>query len=409
MFMISAPNNMRCSAYTLAETVNQARLLRIHDLLDVNPFWLEQAIGTRFPRELFPMKYEFIKVSSDGIIDTGTTYGVRIAFADYWATLTSTRTKWSTFKHSSGSDGLVATSVWGTMRMWLQENLQLLNFIPHESGSLDSKLFGWGYPAADPNVYSGLESIWKMWRKMPQTLPAVYHLFYSELSTLELAVDALINVISTHIPSTSRFSGIWSDAPHGTSIALRDEANDSTTRLLNLRERCKCVLDCWNAKGAMSQRQSTSSDPSPGRSAKYLALWKEKDVPTLPTTHDHRLGYPKPAIPCEQHSCVCIESDPAGQARKLTEHSAQKECAIGLFPSSVFSDPGEGILRNIPRRLVLDTNDKPVAELTKWKEGVVVGCLEMIHRIHAFCEDVRVIPEVAESIRPWEWRTAYIV
>lgn len=153
--MTTAPNSLRCSAYTLAETINQARLLRSHDLLDVNPFWLEQRVGTQFPREVFEIKYEFIKITSDRIIDTGTTYGIRIPFAEYWCTLTTTRTKWSTFKHSSGSEGLVATSVWGTMRMWLQENLQLLNFIPHDTGSFDPNFSGGLVPPQTPERTPG--------------------------------------------------------------------------------------------------------------------------------------------------------------------------------------------------------------------------------------------------------------
>lgn len=80
-----------------------------------------------------------------------------------------------------------------------------------------------------------------------------------------------------------------------------------------------------------------------------------------------------------------------------------------MLLSSVFSDPGQGVLRNIPKQLRYGIDAKPPAELKEWKQGVVVGCLELIYRIDSFCDDVRVIPDVAELIRPWEWRTAYIV
>ncbi|EJT46578.1 hypothetical protein A1Q1_04755 [Trichosporon asahii var. asahii CBS 2479] len=313
--MTTAPNSLRCSAYTLAETINQARLLRSHDLLDVNPFWLEQRVGTQFPREVFEIKYEFIKITSDRIIDTGTTYGIRIPFAEYWCTLTTTRTKWSTFKHSSGSEGLVATSVWGTM---------------------------------------------------------------------------------PHVPSTTKFSDLWGDTPHGMPIVRREEANDSATRLLNLKERCKSVIECWEVQGAMAQGGKghlSASDVNVLHIAELFKQWKEKDIPEMPEKHSFEYGYPEPA-------------EPSGA---LTDHAAQVECKMGLLLSSVFSDPGQGVLRNIPKRLRYGIDAKPPAELKEWKQGVVVGCLELIYRIDSFCDDVRVIPDVAELIRPWEWRTAYIV
>lgn len=151
-----------------------------------------------------------------------------------------------------------------------------------------------------------MESVWKMWRKRQGTHLVVFHLFYSQLSHLELAVDALINVISAHVPSTTKFSDLWGDTPHGMPIVRREEANDSATRLLNLKERCKSVIECWEVQGAMAQGGKghlSASDVNVLHIAELFKQWKEKDIPEMPEKHSFEYGYPEPAEPCEQHAC----------------------------------------------------------------------------------------------------------
>lgn len=403
-FMSAAPKTMRCSAYALAEVFNLASWSKNSRVLDLCGY-PHLAPYAPFGR----VTYKFTSVSSDNIIDTGTTYGIRIVFTNYWICLTRTPTKWSTFKHSSGSDGLVAISAWGTTRMWLQEHLQLMNFTPCDLDHYDASLYGWASYAAESNRYSGLESVWDRW---PQRKPAdlvIHHLTRHHLSVLELAVDALLNVLCTHAPSASAFASIWGIGPHGTNLPQCDGRQDSNARLQHLIERCKAVVELWDPESTHMLEPPGSRTPSEldiPQVRKCFGLWKNS---TIPVNTDRLKDFSDPS-PCEEHSCFWIEAKGGNELRNLAKRPPQRGlCDIGKLLRSVFTDPGQDTLRNIPKRLIFDIDQKQAATRKVWKEAIVVGCLEIIHRIELFCEDVRVLPAVVDSIRPWEWRTAYIV
>lgn len=409
--MACAPKHMRCSAYALAETVNLAAWSREPEVLRLDPRWPKafQFVGSHAPfGRLCQVSYEFTSISSDGIIDTGTTYGVRIAFPGYWKALVDTRTKWSSFKHSSGSEGLIAISAWGTTRMWLQEDLQLLNFAPCDTASYDLDLFGWGFPA-DQIWYNGLESVWKMLLTTKEKQPIVYHLTRPDLSKLEVAVDALINIIIAHVPAADKFTSFWGHTPHGSALPLSDGSIDPDASRQHLMARCRSIMECFDFERTPAFSSSDKSEADPLHVAQCFGRWKSSDIPGL--AESHRFIYPLHASPCDQHACwhVGTTVSATGDSSSLNEHpSPLRDCEIGTFLHSVFCDPGDGSI-NIPKRLKLDINEKPEAERKVWKEGVTLGCLEMIYRIDFFCKEVRMIPDVAGFIRPWEWGTAYIV
>lgn len=395
--MSYAPRTRRCSAYALAEVANLAVWSTLPGIANDLP-------GKPHPQETLAT-YEYTSVSSDGIIDTGHTYGVRFAFSRYWNALTSTPTKWSTFKHSSGSDGLVAISAWGTSRMWLQEDLHLLHFTPCDKGACDRSLYGKGCEAADPRHYKALESVWTGRSKPKECDATIYHLTGRHLLFLELAIDALTNVISAHTPPNSALAQIWGDAPHGTPLPHRDSMSTSNARLSHLLARCKSIVECWDSQTdawAGCSTGAASSVADPNLISRHFGSWKSF-VP-------NKVNGPYVGPLCEQHSCYHIKPAIPEKLKNLTDHTQPGgKCVMAQFLWSVFREPGEDSLRSIPKRLIYDINQKPEAERREWKEAVVVGCLEMVHRMALFCEQVRIIPDVAQSMRTPEWKTVYIV
>lgn len=391
-----SPRDLRCSAYALSETINLSAWSR-------NPA-VSALLPSGRPRRtdefttMREVQYEFTSITSDRFIDTGTTYGVRINFSAYWDALLWTPTRWSTINHGSETECLVAHSAWGTTRMWVDGGLLLLSFIPLDDLARDHALYGRGWGSLrHRHIVWIVKELWN-----PNQC---YHLRPHQLLRLRSTIEVVVDSIRFHVPT------VFDNAPTGsdgylkaTSTNVSNDHVHSDTLLEDLKVQCEGVIDGFISGARLSSSRPDKVqpfEPDLRQVVKAFQNWKTAAA-VKPGSAESR---PEVGILCRQHAC-CASSKAAanGPARRADEETP--ECEVGIYLSQTFCTKSFLL---VTRRLTVDIQAKPLTERKRWVEGVLVGCLEMLSRISMYCDRVRIIPEIAETIRPWDWRTAYIV
>ncbi|EJT46580.1 hypothetical protein A1Q1_04757 [Trichosporon asahii var. asahii CBS 2479] len=86
-------------------------------------------------------------------------------------------------------------------------------------------------------------------------------------------------------------------------------------------------------------------------------------------------------------------------------HEAKAAAYLALFGNDIF-----GVDSSSLPKIAQIISTALIAKLpSEDKELAIVGALEMIHRTGMYAERVRAMPAITAAIRPWDWRSAYLV
>ncbi|EKD05311.1 hypothetical protein A1Q2_00374 [Trichosporon asahii var. asahii CBS 8904] len=352
--------------------------------------------GISTGRKIEAVQYKFAAITSDRVIDTGNTYGIRINFAQYWYALESTATKWSTVNLGSGAQCLAAHSAWGTMRIWAENGLLLLSFLPV-------------YRAPDPALWGRglgrvgvIRMIWIEELQSPRAQRVAFHLMQSQLAVLESAVVQVVAAIRAHTPKCS-FNDDYIRRRSTPELFNKDDK--AAWRVKQLELRCQAwILGLESGTLLVDDAGDSRSRGSPDHRIVMEAFSIWKDVLSSPGSK-------------QLHACLAMLSEPgstapaaeAATSADINHYlpSPAHRCDICDVLEPIFC----GKLREHSdlTRLILCDAQIPARQQKEWKEHVLLSCFEMLHRIGRCCEFGRIIPEIAESIRPWDWQTAWLV
>lgn len=391
-----APGHLRCSAYSLAEVINFMAWSRTPEAQPLVDQITAPGAGISTGRKIEAVQYKFAAITSDRVIDTGNTYGIRINFAQYWYALESTATKWSTVNLGSGAQCLAAHSAWGTMRIWAENGLLLLSFLPV-------------YRAPDPALWGRglgrvgvIRMIWIEELQSPRAQRVAFHLMQSQLAVLESAVVQVVAAIRAHTPKCS-FNDDYIRRRSTPELFNKDDK--AAWRVKQLELRCQAwILGLESGTLLVDDAGDSRSRGSPDHRIVMEAFSIWKDVLSSPGSK-------------QLHACLAMLSEPgstapaaeAATSADINHYlpSPAHRCDICDVLEPIFC----GKLREHSdlTRLILCDAQMPARQQKEWKEHVLLSCFEMLHRIGRCCEFGRIIPEIAESIRPWDWQTAWLV